>query len=464
MPRLLQRTGLALSAALCLSPAAARAQDWPSYLDMLRPDRLIQYLLQTGVMALRSQVDLRYGGISINPVTGYVSLTDIELWPLFDWDEDADCRIAAERMSIRSGGIENPDRMRLRLQISGGSAPASCLPPDMRPMLQAVRLNAIDLPRLTVDIDYQISSAEADLHVYGEVAQLAAVDLTADFSYLWFEARDGEDPMPVAFLSGAALSVENLGGWQALQPMLPPPLTDPATAPAAVEEMLSGLLAEANRDAADAEQPVPLNAAQQAFVASAASAWPAFLQDPTRLVLETGYSYDEDVYLDFAYYEGDLTALFDDLLPRLGRSAARQRAILPAALLRQGLGEDADALPADARLALGRALLKGEGAPRDRAAGMALLTPLAETGEAGAALALARAQEQADPGAAYGWALLAGAAGEAGAGALLDRLERTLPFDAVLALQSARAGAPAPAPERLASLTDIRAAAVARFS
>ncbi|MGC9371485.1 MAG: hypothetical protein ACP5DX_18290, partial [Paracoccaceae bacterium] len=358
MPRLLHGSGVALCAALCLPPAAARAQDWPSYLDMLRPERVVQHLLQTGVMALRTQVDLRYGDISVNPVTGYVALTDIELWPLLDWDEDGECRIAADRLSVRSAGMAEPDRMRMRLQLSGGGAPAACLPPDMRPALQAARLDAIDLPRLTVDLDYQISSAEADLHVFGEVAQLAAVDLTADFSYLWFEARDGEDPVPVAFLSAAALSVENLGGWAALQPMLPPPLTDPAAAPAALEEMLGALLAEANRNAAGAEQPVPPNIAQQAFVASAASAWPAFLQDPTRLVLETGYAPEDDIYLDLAYYQDDLPALFDDLQPRLGRSAARQRAVLPAALVRQGLGEDADALPAAERLRLGRALLE----------------------------------------------------------------------------------------------------------
>ncbi|WP_212525678.1 hypothetical protein, partial [Actibacterium sp. MT2.3-13A] len=355
MPRLLHGSGLALSAALCLSPAGARAQDWPTYLDLLRPERVVEHLLQAGIMGLRTQLDLRYGDISVNPATGYVALTEIELWPLPEWDAAGDCRIAADRLSIRSGGLDDPDRMRVRLQLSGGSAPGACLPPDMRPLLQAARLDRIELPRLTIDINYEISSAEAGLHVYGEAAQLAAVDLTADFSYLWVEGRGGDDPVPVAFLSAAALSVENLGGWEALRPMLPPPLSDPASAPAALEEMLGALLEEANRKAAGAEQPVPLSAAQRAFVASVAGAWPAFLQDPARLVLETGYAPEDDAYLDFAYYEGDLPALFDDLQPRLGRSAARQRAVLPAALLRRGLGGEAQALPAAERLRLGRA-------------------------------------------------------------------------------------------------------------
>jgi TPR repeat protein len=115
------------------------------------------------------------------------------------------------------------------------------------------------------------------------------------------------------------------------------------------------------------------------------------------------------------------------------------RAALRAALEAVQSGTTSGLAPG-ARLDVGRALVTGIGAPRDIAAGVALLEGLAGTGDADAAALLAEALEPRDPEAAYGWALRAAAAGAPGAAARLDRLEREVPPAAALAAQDTLAG------------------------
>ncbi|MCG6901786.1 MAG: hypothetical protein LJE68_03810, partial [Rhodobacter sp.] len=181
----------------------------------------------------------------------------------------------------------------------------------------------------------------------------------------------------------------------------------------------------------------------------------AFLASPETLVLETGIEGDE--FLDFDAMDGDLSVVFDTLRPRLALAAARRNDILPVALLQQALGEDAAQLSIEDRKRLGIALVTGVGAPRNSAVGTMLLGDLARGGDGDAAAAMAGALEHRAPEDAYRWALLAGRANEAGATAMLDRLERSLPFARVLELQNDVSGGdthPSGALNRVSSIRD----------
>ncbi len=449
---------LATAAIAALLPAALHAQDRPSLWDMFSLDRIVQGALQSGIQMLRTQMDLKYGDLSVDLLRGRMVLSDIEAWPFLDWDEAGDCRVRIDRLSLLGTPFDRVDRMTATLRLSGLEVPPACLPPDMRATLAAAGRDEVRVPRLTLDLDYGMPRSDAVVRLFADVDAVATFDVTADFAYLWFDGRDDmENPEPVMFLRSAILAVENRGLWDQLTPMIPPPFLGPE-AGQAVSGMLSTMLVGANADADAAN--IVLNAEQKAFVDSAGAAWAAFVARPETLVLETGI--DGDVYVDVEAFEKDPRAFFEALRPRAALAPARLTNVLPAALLRRAM-EDPAASDEDRRRA-GVALITGKGAPRALQAGMALLRPLAEAGDGAAALVVARALQVTAPEEAYTWALRAGAAGEAGAAALLDRLERDLPLARVLALQAeggAGAGAGGNVPETVAGL---RAAAVSRLS
>lgn len=479
MPHL--KTRLLGATALCLLPLAASAQAEASFWDLLKPEYIAQRILQTGIMALRTQVDLKYGDMAVDIANGQVALNDVQIWPAPPWDEDGACQVTIDRLVLRAAPLNRPDLIRLKMQGWGVTAGDVCLPPEPRGAMGMAGLSEIAVPQVTLDLEYDIAQAEADVHVYTQLDGLAALDVTADFSYLWINGReDMEEPEPVAYLRNATLTVENLGLFEAAKGQLPPPFTDPAQAGGIVQGMLSGAISDMNRTAArrkgiedlptDGAEAAPegdpgaLTDAQTNFVDSVTTALPAFLENPGKLVLETGFDRQNDVRLNLKDYEGDPGQIFADLQPRLALTSASARAALSAALVEQALGDQAASLGDSERESVGLALLSGTGAPRDVETGIALLSPLAEAGNGKAALALSGALEQRDPPQAYRWALVAGADSQIGAAARLDRLERVLPFADVLTLQSDVVGEVSHPLGALQRVTLMRDQAMARLS
>ena len=477
-----------LVAALAATPVAA--QDAPTLWDILSPELLIQRALQSGIMAARTQVDIQYGDMAVNPILGQVAITDLSVWPLPEWDENADCVIEADRLVLRTAAIDDAGRYRIKAQFSNVTASDVCVPPDMAVPYQMSGLQSLSLPRATIDLNYDIPSAGADVHIYAHIADLAAIDVTADFAYLWFDGRyDMDDPDPVMFLSHASVTLENLGGWNALQAMAPPPFTDPQSGPGLIAATLGNALAGANREAAEeeaeqqsesngdganggtfgeaapsGEDPSALTDAQNALIDSVQSAAEAFLANPTKIVVETGFDRSESVFLDPEYYEDVPLAMIEDLQPVFGQATVFTREVLPADLLNAALGENATSLSAEDRLIAGQALVYGEGAPRNIQAGLGLLSGLAEAGNSDAALALADAFHGRNNEDAYLWALRAGAAGADGAASLLDQIEGVLPFARVLEIQAEVLGATSHPIEALESLATVRQEADMRMS
>ncbi len=89
---------------------------------------------------------------------------------------------------------------------------------------------------------------------------------------------------------------------------------------------------------------------------------------------------------------------------------------------------------------------------------------MARAGDGEAALVMAEALITPAPEDAYRWAILAGASGESGATAILDRLEKKLPFARVLELQADVSGNDQHDRKILGSVSSVRSEAAARFS
>ncbi len=429
------RTLSAAALSVLALPLAGRAEPL-SWSDVITPDRIVQSVLQYGVMALRTQVDLKYGDMTVNLLNDRITLTDLQLWPLPAWDENVECEIRVDRLSLVQAPLDQTSRVRLKLSLYGITAPAICLPPQARGILFAVGLRELSLPNLSFDVDYDVASSGAKIRANGVVANIAAFDAVGDFSYLWVDGRDSMDnPDPVVELTAASLSLEDLGGWKTARTMLPPPMKDAKSAAPVIAGMLTGAFNKMNYRSQESGGPVPITPGQSEFIASATAAWAGFLADPRRIVLETAIPPGENAYVDFQLYEVEPWQVFADLSPRVSLAPAQARAALPVALLSKALGENAAALDAADLLRVGLALTSGIGAPRNIAAGAKILAGLARDGNAEAAQALSQVLETRQPDLAYAWALRAGAAGLSGTTARLDRIEAALPLSRVLEIQ-----------------------------
>jgi len=469
-PRLIATVLAKTLASTAPSVSVAQESSLNRWLTLVDPDRMAESLLQYGILAVRTQLDLTYGDLSADTATGHFVMTAISLWPLPDWDDASDCVLSVGRLTVTTTPPERPSLFRARLSAYGVTADPTCVPPEARGPVAMLGLDSLTVPHLTVSLDYDVPSAGAQIALHTAIDGVAAADLTADFSYLWFDGRDDmEDPDPVMYLNSARLAVENLGGWSAVQGLLPPGFGDPASAEMALGGLLGVALLQMNQEAAAASDtppegnPAELSPAQQAFLDSVTTSWVGFLKSPERLVLETGFS-GRDVYLDFEYWEEDPRAAFAELQPRLALVPSPARQALPASLVQQALTDGADPLSLDDQIRVGAALATGMGVPRHVTAGINLLIGPAREGHQPAVVALARALEDDNPIDSYGWSLMASANGDAEATARLDRLEREIGVKQTLALQD-QVSEGAPFPEAaLQTVSGIRTQARARLT
>ena len=434
------RISILAASALAAFPCLANAEERLGFLDLFSPDRIVQSVVHGGVAALRTQMEVTYGDLAVDVARGRIVMTDVSVTPEPPWDMMRNCDITAERVTVNTTPFDQPDRFIAKLQISGAFLDSACLPPGPREALRTAGFSSLSVPRMTVDLSYGFPASDAQVALYATVENLSNVTLTTRLDYVALNMRaTAPNPEPLIYIRHADLSVENLGLWEVVRDALPPQVADPASAALLVQGGLGGLIAEMNRDAApvgdspDAgDDPSALSDAQRAFVASAVQAWPAFLETPDRLVLETGIT--ESVYFDYLAAGSDPRYIFEILLPRIAVSPARSSNILPADLLRAAITEPEAVDKADRRTA-GLALASGNGAPRNLDAARSLLSALAEAGDGAAAAALSDILSRSDPDDAYRWALTAGETGEPGASARLDRIEGEIGMARALELQ-----------------------------
>lgn len=430
--RLLFCTALA---ALATCPATAQERTlW----DLLHPDRLIERAIGFGVVALRSRMDVTYSALSVAALRGAVRIDDLRL-TLYDNLTGGDvCAIDVDGVEIRTGDPFEPARSQLRVAAQGLRIDGDCLPRDLRPALAMLGRTDIAVPDLSVEVTYDLPSAAAGLAVAATAEGIAAATFDVTFAYVAMWGGDDPEGTPVLVgdLSRATLSVENLGGWERAAPLVPADFADPERAGAAMAGLVGGLLEEQARGGL-------LSKRVRAFAVEAAQGWAAFVADPRRIVVETGYPAGEYRVIEPTAFENGPLGLIDLLEPVVRPAPAAAAATLEPGLLRTALNAP-DTLSPEDRRAAGLALLTGEGVPRATARGAALLEGLEMPGDGAVMLALARARMEGDPEGAYAAALAAGDSGMPGTRALLDRIEDGLPFGARLRLQAEAAG---PLPE-----------------
>lgn len=418
-------SALTLSTLALSSALPAMAQDRApkaSLLDFFDPDRIAARFLQMGIAGLRTQADVVYGTLTTSVAGGSATITDLSIWPMVDWDVEDICQIKLDRLRLSSVPLLDLDNLRFKLHVSGGTVSADCLPPDVRGPALPVIGKEVRIPRGTIDIDYKIPTSSARMQVQLTLDGLASVGSTIELDYIWADASDqSRDPVPVIFLTSARTTLDNLGLWDKVKPMVPPIATDPAQFGAVIDQVIGQM-----GPAAQSPQAGELGDSVKA-------AWSEFLADPRRLVLETTFT-DGPRLLRIEDWESHPEVMLDDLELRLTTKSVAVRS-MPSSDLVIKAYESPDSLSEEDRLRIGSALATGSGAPRDVQQAQTVLYPLASSGNGQAALILAQALETRDPDQAYLYALSAAEQGAANAAGLLDRIENALPLARVLELQ-----------------------------
>lgn len=426
-PRLLC---LVLVAGLAAVPSPAPAQAPPIPAAAADALRFIQRAgIQYALLAARSAVDLTYEGVSVDPRSGAVVVDGLSLRPRLDWDPDRTCEIAVERIALPDGAAGGLETIAVVAELDGLSVATACLEPGPGLAVQSFGYDRILLDNASLSLDYHMPSAGAALRIAASMPDAARLTVTADFDYLWFTGvgRDGarEEPRPVAKLRAAELVLENEGLWERVSPVVEGQVGNLDALPQMIRALLGSALA------GPGGQPGP---EARAFIDNAAEEIARFTREGDRIVLSVAPP--GGVWLGEDLLQTPAQALAA-LRPRLSAAPGAVVAMIPPSRLSAALGEGADPSRGE-RLAIGRALLTGVGAPLSPEEGLALVTPLAEDWHGEAAMLVAEtAADRGDTARAYAMALRARAGGAPGAAGLLARLGARLSAGDVIAAQEA---------------------------
>lgn len=455
-----RRLALATSVAVvCATPLAAQPVGAPTG---PADERLSLASLTVGFLRLvvpyaRMVADVRYGSLEVDGSGRGIVLRDLEVVGL---GPAAQCTVSLGRLNL-TGLALLPSRVDpVGLHAADLRIANNCFGPNAAAIGAVLGDDAINVSQLSLQTRSETATGALAFDLAATVPQMAKIELAGNFDSFavispallqeLFAPGDDEDyssydevppdapgfdpsqqfdpeayeapttPAPEAMPDGdiadddapappptgvrgtlrsAHLTVQDLGGWQRIEPLV-----------------LGGQDPSAVIDNwASSEPGTPTRAFEDRIVAAAK----AFVADPGVITV----SVRPAAPLPFDSTEWETP---DDALALILPEVTNAPPVPAVPLL---------ALPAtggDPR-ALGLAFARGEGAPRNPRRAIELLTPLQDDAEV--ALALADLTAASDPAAAYGHALRAAGANAPGALAALDRAEAALPVGAILGAQ-----------------------------
>ncbi|QUJ77420.1 hypothetical protein KDD17_05320 [Sulfitobacter albidus] len=445
----MHRFALPLALSLATPLGAQQAVDPPGFWDFFTVERLGQAVASQLVLTGRAFADLRYDGLSVDPISGQIAITGLDVAPTLPGLAPGACTIRADRVSVRGAPFDRVDELRVSVTLAGAVVDFDCLPPEARPVVGMMGLTDIAVDRLDLSLLYDLPSGAMDMQIEASVDGLVRLSADAQADYVSYRMNlQTEEPEPSVLLRRARVQIEDRGLADRARQILPPQMLEPQAAVGTVQQALT-----------QAFGPGPLNPAQSQLVEDAGAVVVDLLEGGRSVTLEATID-PAPLRLDAAALE-DPGTLITALAPRLTDVSARLRSSLPRDLLIAAAEERLD--DAD-RLRVGRALITGDGAPRNLSLAATTLLPLAQRRDPEAAHLLAEGFADIAPVPAYRDAITAVAAGRTQALGLLERLEAGLPLEQVLEIQSDAAPAASRDPMRFSTLADMRTAAFAHAS
>lgn len=435
----------ALTFVLGTGSAALAAPNSDSFFTM---PNLATGIIRTFVPTLRSFADIRYGSLEVTGSGKGIVMRDLHVTDIYGLDN---CTVTIRELNIPSLALFPSEVTNSGLEASDVNFGTACL--GRQGMMAAAMLGreTITLSDLSLQARQVTGSGETRFSFHLTSPEVAHIQGNADLAYFsftmsppglelgdadhgeWpptgFEAQDPLPPTPPfgvrGTLRGADVTVENLGLWQRIQPMLPMDVT----VPGAFDVLVSA----------------PEGSVQRGFQQETAQSLTAFSANPENAVLSVEIRPPSPVPFNSHQLQTpeDIVATF----------APRVQNRLPGPTVELISDPSDSPNPRD----VGIALAKGEGVPRNSKRALELLEPWAN--ESDIALILAELLQQSAPDQAYRHALNAAQQGASAAPSMLDRLEADLPLETWAKLQPAANSA---LPEQaFASVPALRALAYA---
>lgn len=389
---------------------------WAESIDF---DRFIIRFFQSMISAARTTADITYDHLSVHNGGRIITVTGLEVYPTLSTSEQ--CRISVERINVAVSPWDEIDNVSLRIEAMGASFDITCIPEIDRAAISRIRQDRVSLDQALATIDYHVPTAQAQIFLHSSFAELLEMSVEANFEYLAIEYYRG-DPLPVALVESAIITVTNLGIWETIEPLLPRSLVEPAV----VGAIISDQLTEFFQDGAS-EETETLGLDETALITSARDVASNFVANPSRIVLELRP--DSDTYFDILAYDRP-GPFIRDMKPVLRTTPSTEVSQIAPSLLLSAIKGDATV---EELTAVGRALLTGQGLPQNVVAAQEILTPHLDELDLDTLTLLA--EEMPDQAEAYAVTLSAAAGGASGAISLLARLEDELSLDVVLEAQ-----------------------------
>lgn len=433
----MRSTALFAGLALIASGAAAEppSQAPLTWSEVLGPDAVAKGLLDMAIFGIRSVADLRYDDLAIDLRRGSIDVRGLYVGvPM----RRGYCQVSFDHAGITGLPVLTLGSVNTRLLASGVIMSRDCLGRDGGQILAMTGQPDLRAQRIDLTIVQNLGSAATQVTGQVDLSGLAQIEFAADFDYLavgprrfgmypqaapfsgpdWYEPSDytrstlpggigpHNDPVPVAWLSNAQISVTDLGAWERFRPLLPGS-GDPA--------ILSGLV----RDGVASIGPGFDDFADQAGAVAA-----DFAADPGTISLTLRPEQPFDVA---ALPYANPAEMFGLLNPHIVNGPAAPLLPLLGQDSLEGRGGDADQ-----RRSAGLALATGRGVPKNTERALMMLSDFES--EPAIAAVMAGLLIDSDPARAYRHAQTAAAGGD-DAGGLLDQIEAKLTVKQVLELQ-----------------------------
>jgi len=304
--------------------------------------------------------------------------------------------------------------------------PSTCLPIEQGGLMRGLGFATLDISRVEAELNYDYPSGGVDIRIAADVDNLVALNATIDLDYFSYRMDfETEEPVIAVDLNSVQVSIDDQGAWELAKKLAPSSVRNPDTLAQIVSSVIEEGLIDTNRPGDGFSEK------QRAFVSQAGVLAGEFDDSRHQIVLATQIE-GGPLHLNEGAFDS-FAPLFDRLNPTIMSYAPTLNATISVAELSAAF-ESED--PPENAFELGRALITGIGAPRNPAGGLRFLAPLARLGNTDASLLIAQSVENTLPSDAYAHALRATVAGKPGALALLDRIERDLPYVDIIAAQN----------------------------
>ena len=426
-------TTLATLAALA-TPVAAQESQRPSFWDAFSVESIGTLALNSVMSWARLLADIRYDQVSVDPAALRIVLTGVRIAPYLPDVPEGMCEVRIERLTMNGQPIDVRDARRFRIALDGFAMEAGCLPLQPAGMLRGIGLPQVTAGRIEADVTYDYPSGGMMARISADLDKLATVDADIDLDYISYRmdfSLEEPEPRGAIDVNGAVVAIQDRGAWDIARKFIMPGPVNPEEIGPVIGAGIEASLQDVNGEG------VALTEKQRAFARDAGAVAASFLTTGRQVVVATAIE-TAPLRIDLTQ-EPAFAPLFDALNPTVSHSQPQLASAISVAALDAAMKAET---PPENAFDIGRALITGIGAPKNPNGGIRLLLPLAREGNTQANFLIASEIAATNPVDAYGHALRAAASGIPGSLALLDRIEREVPFAKAIEQQGSLLGDP----------------------